>query len=338
MPNFNMKKFLFALIVLCTCLFGCKSRPKLVWRFETQAPIYASPSIYKDTVIVGSNDHHLYAVDAQTGKLHWKRDLGERVFMKPLIEANLIYVGSASGYFYQINADNGGVNWRFKTEAALESELCSDSQGIYFGSDDGNFYKINRQGALIWKYKTGFKVTSSCSFENDLVFTSSWDYNIYGIQRDSGKMVWKVPTGEFAYGGPAVYNGAVFYGTHEELYKVDAKSGKLLFKVKAAYHHWVTPYNNYLYTQESGITKRTLDGKVVKNVTFDPNFEFAPAIVNDYIVYADNKDTLYGISQDLEVMWKYRSKNIFWSPGALHNGIYYIGNRDGNLYALKLPR
>ena len=39
----------------------------LKWKFETNGPVYSSPVISGGRVFVGSYDHNLYALDAETG-------------------------------------------------------------------------------------------------------------------------------------------------------------------------------------------------------------------------------------------------------------------------------
>ena len=42
------------------------------WKFYTEGPVRCAPACWKDKVFVGSDDGHLYCLDAQTGNLLWK--------------------------------------------------------------------------------------------------------------------------------------------------------------------------------------------------------------------------------------------------------------------------
>ncbi|MCI0411934.1 PQQ-binding-like beta-propeller repeat protein [bacterium] len=332
-----MKSCNFLLLLFLT-IFGCGNRPDVIWSFKTGGPIYHSPAVGGNKVIVGSNDQNVYALDVQTGKVIWKTDLGERILMTPLVEGNSIYVGSASGYFYHLDGKDGSVRWRFKTGAKLEFDPCADNEGIYFGSHDGNFYKITREGQKLWALETNNVLTSSCTFYKDMVITTAWDSNLYALRRNTGEVVWKNSTKQYNYGIGVVVGDSIFYGTHDAFYRFDATIGKTIFQKKAAYHSHVVALQNFIFTEENGLTKRSLDGQVLKNLRFTPSPEFVPVVVKDYIVTADSVDTLYGISAELEILWKFRAKNSFWSAGALQDGIYYIGNRDTYVYALRLPQ
>ena len=49
------------------------------WTFKTGAEIKSSPVIVGDTVLIGSYDTHLYALDARTGALRWKKQTNGQV-------------------------------------------------------------------------------------------------------------------------------------------------------------------------------------------------------------------------------------------------------------------
>ena len=325
------------LLLFALTIVSCGNKPDLVWSFKTGGPIKHSPAVAGAKVIVGSMDHYVYALDSQSGKLIWKTDLGDRILMTPLVEGESIYIGSASGYFYHLIGKDGTAQWNFKTDGMLDFDPCMDSEGIYFGSYDGNFYKISRQGKKLWAFNTSNVFTSSCTFHKDLILTTGWDTNVYALRRNSGEVLWKHSTNQYNYGNGVVVGDSVFYGTHDVFYRFNVETGKLIFQKKASYNTHVLGLQNFIFTQENGLTKRSLDGEVIKNVPLKSHPEFAPTVVKDYIVTADIGHNLYGISTELEILWKFSAKGDFYSAGALQDGIYYIGNRDANVYALRLP-
>jgi outer membrane protein assembly factor BamB len=319
-------------------MLGCNRSPGVLWHFKTGAGLSHPPAISGEKLIVGSEDYFLYALDLSTGNVLWKTYLGERVLVTPLAEQNRIYTGTAAGDFFGIDANNGKILWKFHTGGMLEYDPCSDEQGIYFGSYDGKLYKINRQGQLLWAFATPFYMSSSCAFYKDLVITSSWDHYVYGISRVNGKEVWKFDTGEYSYGAPIVVGNSGYYVSHDHFYGFHPDTGKLFFQGKIGYAAHVMAYRNELFIPENGLTKRSLDGKITKNLSFKPYSQFCPAIAGSFVVMADTDDSLIGASPDtLEIKWKFHGKDLFACPGVEHKGIYYIGNTDGNVYALRLP-
>jgi outer membrane protein assembly factor BamB len=319
-------------------LFGCKGSPHVLWHFQTGAGLSHPPAISGDKLIIGSEDHFLYALNISNGNLLWKTYLGERVFVTPVVEGNKIYTGTAAGDFFAIDANHGKVLWKFHASAILEYDPCKDAQGIYFGSYDGKLYKIDRNGKLIWQFSTSFYMTSSCVVYKDLVITSAWDQNVYGINKETGKEVWKFNTREYSYGAPIVVGDSGYYATHFRLYGFHPETGKLIYQNKINYASHVLAYRNSLFTPESGLTKRSLDGKFIKNLKFISYSQFCPAVAGANVVLSDTENHLIAVSPDtLEIKWKFRAKDLFACPGVEQNGIYYIGNTDGNVYAIRLP-
>lgn len=323
--------------LLLFCIAGCSRSPDLVWKFQTGAAVYPSPAISGGNVVIGSNDHHLYALDRKNGAVNWKTNLGDRILMPAFVEQNNIYIGTASGYYYQIRAQDGSIGWKFNAKGMLEFDACADADGIYLGSYDKNFYKIDRQGNLLWAYEANMRLSSSCLFYKDLVLTTSWDTYIYALNRRSGELVWKFQTEKMNYGNGVLAGDSFYFSTHNAFYCLDPATGNLRFQQKTPYNTYILAQNNFLFTQENGLTKRSLDGTILKNLQFSPFHEFPPSIAGNTIVLSDTANQIRGISFDLEPQWKYGGKGIFWSPGVFYEGVYYIGNRDSHVYALKLP-
>ena len=51
---------------------------------------------------VGSDDHHLYALDASTGRLLWRCRMDGDVRSSPAVADGVVYVGSSDGYVYAV--------------------------------------------------------------------------------------------------------------------------------------------------------------------------------------------------------------------------------------------
>src|SRR5262249_53784469 len=64
----------------------------------------SSPAIANGIVYFGSGDHHVYALDAQTGALKWKFKTGDVVHASPAIAKGVVYIGSWDRNMYALNA------------------------------------------------------------------------------------------------------------------------------------------------------------------------------------------------------------------------------------------
>ena len=76
----------------------------LLWRFETGGVIRSSPTVTGGVAFVGSNDNHLYALDASTGELLWKRDTGDWVQYSPAVSSGRVYLAALAGGDRRVHA------------------------------------------------------------------------------------------------------------------------------------------------------------------------------------------------------------------------------------------
>jgi eukaryotic-like serine/threonine-protein kinase len=59
-----------------------------------------SPVVANGVVYVGSEDHSLYALDAQSGKLLWSYKTGNYILTSPAVVNGVVYIGSGDGRLY----------------------------------------------------------------------------------------------------------------------------------------------------------------------------------------------------------------------------------------------
>lgn len=145
-----------------------------VWRFETEGPVRSSAAVVDGTVIVGSDDGHVYAVDAVTGDKRWQFETGGPVTSSPAVFDGTVFVGSADHSLYAIEIENGRLEWQFQTEDPVR---CSPTVGkdawggsyeplespmVYVGSDDGRVWALNAtSGEETGSVPTGAPVVAS---------------------------------------------------------------------------------------------------------------------------------------------------------------------------------
>ena len=242
---------------------GASTFHKIKWQFHTRGQILSSPAVAGNTVYFGSNDHHLYALDLESGAEKWKFKTEGRVASSPAVSNGLVYFLSYDSNFYALDAATGARKWIFKTGGERRfnarhlhgiepaSEVVPDpfdfylsspvvAQGtVFFGSGDSNVYALDAaSGALEWKFKTGDVVHASPALAEGTLFIGSWDTYLYALDAANGKEKWRFKTGEdheiFNQTGlqasPAVAGGVVYFGCCDsKFYALEAESGKQLW-------------------------------------------------------------------------------------------------------------
>ena len=56
---------------------------EVLWKFETGGMVKGSPVVSGGTVYIGSRDHYVYALDADTGTEKWKFKTGGWIYSSP---------------------------------------------------------------------------------------------------------------------------------------------------------------------------------------------------------------------------------------------------------------
>ena len=122
------------------------------WEFATGGEILGTPAWTDDTIVFGSGDGKVYALD-RDGKQRWVFDAGLPVYGWPLIDSGTVYIGDNGGRMHALNLADGKVRWTFtRADYAIESKPAIWKDMIVFGAWDGYLYALSRaDGKLRWK-------------------------------------------------------------------------------------------------------------------------------------------------------------------------------------------
>ncbi len=100
------------------------------WRFRTNKAIIASPTMYKNFVIIPSTDGSVYSVNSQTGRERWHFTGAAPFVGSALVYQDAVYVGDTSGFLYCLNAENGKERWRFRAMKSITSAPAVTHDGV----------------------------------------------------------------------------------------------------------------------------------------------------------------------------------------------------------------
>ena len=66
----------------------------LLWSYTTDNAIESTPAVADGVVYVGSTDHTLYALNADTGDRVWSFETSAGIQSSPAVAGGIVYVGS----------------------------------------------------------------------------------------------------------------------------------------------------------------------------------------------------------------------------------------------------
>ena len=128
------------------------------WRFYTNGPVRFAPVAWKDKLYAGSDDCHLYCLDAATGKVKWifraapedrpdLHHLGNNRLISfwpvrggPALAGSTVYIASGvwptlGVFVYAVNAETGQVIWKneklnYLKKIKIDHNMVSDDTGL----------------------------------------------------------------------------------------------------------------------------------------------------------------------------------------------------------------
>ena len=169
----------------------------LAWKFATEGAhfnsadfgfdrnsIYTKPSILNNTLVFGSRDGHVYAVDLRTHKEKWKFSYGSTWAQNVVVADNTVFVGwSTNNYASAIDFETGKELWKYKCGAHVYNDMLFMSDQVIFGSADGNLYGLETgSGNKKWAYFVGAEIYGSPVYNEGSLYIGSDDGLLYALE------------------------------------------------------------------------------------------------------------------------------------------------------------
>ena len=194
---------------------------------------YSAPTITEDgQLLVGSYDTLLYSLNPENGIEN----------PPPFTGAGDRYIGSPLAIFDNIFAPNGDNNlyaldlnrnpaWTFSTEDALWAAPSADPECtcLYQGSMDHRVYSIDAtNGTENWKTEElgGSVVGTPALSPEGVLYVGTFNNEMLAIDAENGNILWRVPTNDWVWGGPAIDDGILYFGDLSgTFYALDGSNG-----------------------------------------------------------------------------------------------------------------
>lgn len=108
------------------------NRRKLVFQFETDAPIATALTSMDNWVYLASQDQNFYCINSLNGQIRWHFISGSPIRTNPMLVNRRIYLMPERGGMFCINADNGREIWK----RPKLTDFMATSKSFVFATDD----------------------------------------------------------------------------------------------------------------------------------------------------------------------------------------------------------
>lgn len=278
-------------------------------------------------VYFGSGDGKLRALDAATGTPVWTMEADDPAVNKSFIrwfEGNVaigpsgtLYVPNDNFFLYAIDRDTGAVRWRFKTPDQTWSLPAVDAktENIYVGNNNvvpllgANTFALAKDGTAAWTGSSLGSIAASPMIAGDRVVVGGFDGYVRAFTKDSGDLLWEVPTRDHVYASAALMpDGTIVQAsTDGTVYALDPASGAIRWTFDTPDPIRSSPAidtdgNIYFGGGDGRLWVLNRDGslrwsmRLVDDVRNDLNA--SPALGPDGIVIASESGQIFGIPYD----------------------------------------
>ncbi len=253
-------------------------RPKVRWSVETGgAPIWAGieRDVRTGLLFVGNEAGVVHAIGAD-GKIRWKFETGKPIRAQPTVLGEHVYVHSDSGYLYKLNVKSGAEAWRARVDQGSEPRIPTNQEKT----------RWDRYG-------------SSVVSNGKRLFIASRDKNLYALDQETGRELWRVAAADIMTATPALFRDMVVFrdrvllGSRSyDLIALDGVTGKELWK-RYYWFSWIESppvvRDGVVYTGSSDATNVYAIGLAdgtVRWKTAVPGWSWQRPAVNDEMVIA----------------------------------------------------
>ncbi len=314
---------------------------KPVWQFACEDEIRGSATYHNGVIYVGSYDHNLYALDAETGQFIWKYPTDGGIVSKPAVYENCVYFGSEDKRLHVITSRFGKITWSYYTEGPVRSSPHIAEGHVFIGSDDGRLHAVSTlSGRRAWSLDTAAPIRSTPCVAQDLVYFGTEAGEFYCVDFRSN-IKWRFKAKRAITSSPVISQGTVYFGSIDStLYALDAKTGWVIWRYRLGKPTISTPClaDGLIFIGAADGVIYCIDSNTSKEVwrfTTEHQVTGSPIIHNDALYCGSVDGHLYCLEYRTgRLRWKFRTEGPITATPVAHEDMVYIGSTDHRMYAL----
>jgi outer membrane protein assembly factor BamB len=209
------------------------------WSQGAPASLSSPVIVVGQSVIVASEDLHLYNFDKTTGNQRWRRQFSNVIRHAIAVQQPFIFVVDSDGNLFSL-IDQGnsiGVNWDVKLPSQPRSAPNLQGNFLFVAGTNNVLYAIDRNnGSIVWSISTPGNNLQYPIVGNQLLYVGNNSLRAVDIY-DNGATVWERTdifssvSAQPVYSQPGVLTLAEVYAAdaNGRIYALDANTGKELW-------------------------------------------------------------------------------------------------------------
>lgn len=310
---------------------------KLAWQADI-GDTRSAPAVVGGVVYAGSDDGHLYALDAASGARLWSFTASSALYSSPAVSYGLVFVASSKGKVYAVDAASGTKVWSYRTEGWGSGSTTVAKGQVFFAADSGTLYAFAaRTGKLQWKtdrFAAGTGGTPAVA--NGLVYSFSNLGYLNAYDTANGALAWStyVRSIDTAPSSPAISYGMAVVNTSDAIAGIDAVTGVRIWELNIGSYGSIALAKGHVHiAQDTSLWNlRAADGSVITSSEDDVYINAAPAVANGVLYAGTQSKTVNAYdAQNGKLLWSAPvASAVYASPTVAGGKVYFAA---GPLYA-----
>ncbi len=197
-------------------LYALSPEGKLLWKFTAKQALWGTPAYDGKRLYVPSLDHHVYALDAATGKVEWATDLGGAVASQPNLVDGVLYAGTFANSVAALDAQTGKVLWRAKTTGWVWSAPAYADGTLFVGDLKGAFFAFSaKDGSAKWQVTPNEGgIVGKPAVKDGIVYFTTENGKLAAMTV-TGKPQWQISLQGKLYSPPILTDGEILVAPYK---------------------------------------------------------------------------------------------------------------------------
>ena len=284
---------------------------KLIWEAETDVRFSAGPGLGVETLILGSSDADVVALNSENGQLLWKSQVSSEVLSVPVIAHGIVVVRTTDGAIIALNEKTGVKLWHYEQNAPALSVRGIGAPVIFednviVGYDNGKLMALRlTDGKYVWETSIAIpkgrtEVERLVDIDVDpidvggVLYLAGYHGGAAAISEQSGDVLWRNEAISSHTGMSNDFRNLYLSDAVDYVLQLEQRTGAALWKSKELHDRKLTTpavYEHYVVVGDlEGYVHwlSTSDGRQLGRIKVaDTAIDVKPIVVNDTVyIYA----------------------------------------------------
>ncbi len=321
--------------------------PSLLWSFSTGGWVVTAPAVAEGVVYIGSDDHNLYALTADTGELLWSFATGDVIRSTPTVVDGRVFFGSNDNHVYALDAATGEELWRYDTGGWVQYSPAVGVGRVYFGASSEGDRRVHAidaaSGEVAWISAHPFPIGAEHTPTpiGDRLYAQGAEYGeFYALDAATGETAWQAEVGGYVESGPVMIDGVVYLTVINQAYAFNEMTGDVIWEVNTEEflaRDFPALVVNGVYYLSPSHKVYALDASTGEEIwSYESGMLSTAPVVADGVLYGASEDAeyIFALAADTgEELWTTPSEDFSSFSLAVADGILYGQLTEGYVFA-----